>query len=271
VKRRPVLGGLAGAAALAACGPAALAACGPAESPGAPTASPGASTASAAPPAGSPTASAGAQILVFSKTAGFRHESIPAGIQALRDLFRVEATEDAGAFTEDNLARFRAVVFLNTSGTVLDAGQKAAFEVYIRGGGGFAGIHSAADTEYDWPFYGDLLGAHFASHPAVQPAVIRVEDSGHPATAGLGKALTRTDEWYNFRTNPRSKVHVLLTLDESSYTGGTMGTDHPHAWYRTYGRGRSFYTAGGHTVEAYAEPAFRAHLAGGIRYAAGLS
>jgi type 1 glutamine amidotransferase len=208
---------------------------------------------------------------VFSRTAGFRHESIGAGIEALRGLFRLDATEDPGAFTAENLARYRAVVFLNTSGTVLDAGQKAAFEAYIRSGGGFAGVHAATDTEFDWPFYGDLVGAYFAGHPAIQRAVVRVEDASHPATAGLERAWTRTDEWYNFRTNPRPKVHVLLTLDESSYSGGTMGADHPHAWYRAYERGRSFYTAGGHTVEAYAEPAFRAHLAGGIRYAAGLA
>jgi type 1 glutamine amidotransferase len=208
---------------------------------------------------------------VFSRTAGFRHESIAAGIQALRGLFRLDATEDGAAFTPESLARYRAVVFLNTSGTVLDAGQKAAFEAYIRGGGGFAGVHAASDTEFDWPFYGDLVGAYFADHPAIQQAVVRVEDANHPATAGLERAWTRTDEWYNFRTNPRSRVHVLLTLDESSYSGGTMGADHPHAWYRTYERGRSFYTAGGHTIEAYAEPAFRAHLAGGIRYAAGLA
>jgi type 1 glutamine amidotransferase len=211
------------------------------------------------------------KLLVFSKTAGYRHESIPAGVEALRELFPLDATEDADAFTADNLARYRAVVFLNTSGTILDTGQKAAFEAYIRGGGGFAGVHGAADTEYDWPFYNDLLGAHFAAHPEIQPAVVRVEDRTHPATAELGETWSRTDEWYDFRTNPRPKVHVLLRLDESSYTGGTMGADHPHAWYRPYGRGRSFYTAGGHTVEAYAEPAFRAHLAGGIRYAAGLA
>jgi type 1 glutamine amidotransferase len=245
MKRRPLLGGVAGAAALAACG-------GPAESR-------------------EDSLHAATQLLVFTKTAGFRHESIPAGIQALRELFRIDATEDADAFTADNLARYRAVVFLNTSGTVLDGGQKAAFEAYIKGGGGFAGVHAAADTEYDWPFYGDLVGAYFASHPEIQRAVVRVEDPNHPATAGLGESMTRTDEWYNFRTNPRPNVHVLLTLDESSYSGGTMGADHPHAWVRTYGRGRSFYTAGGHTVESYAEPAFRAHLAGGIRYAAGLS
>jgi type 1 glutamine amidotransferase len=244
VKRRPLLGGAAGAVALAACRDPA-----PAREGGRP---------------------AGGRLLVFSKTAGYRHESIAAGIQALRDLFQVDATEDAGAFTPDNLARYRAVVFLNTSGTILDQAQKAAFEEYIRGGGGFAGVHGAADTEYDWPFYGELIGAHFASHPQIQPAVVRVEDPTHPATAGLPQTWTRTDEWYNFRTNPRARVHVLLTLDESSYTGGTMGADHPHAWYRTYGRGRSFYTAGGHTVESYAEPAFRSHLAGGIRYAAGL-
>lgn len=210
-------------------------------------------------------------MLVFSKTAGYRHESIEAGTEAIGELIAADATEDADAFTEENLARYRAVVFLNTSGTVLDAGQKAAFEAYIRGGGGYAGVHCAAGTEYDWPFYGDLVGAYFDVHPEIQQATLLVEDADHPATAGLPTVWTRTDEWYNFRTNPRGTVRVLLTVDESSYHGGSMGADHPYAWCQTYGRGRSFYTAAGHTIESYADPAFRSHLAGGIRYAAGLA
>ena len=218
----------------------------------------------------------GPRVLVFSRTAGFRHESIPAGIRAIRELgaahgFAVDATEDAGRFTAARLAGYRAIVFLNTTGDVLDAGQQAAFESYIRAGGGFVGVHSATDTEYNWPFYGELVGAYFSAHPAVQPATIRVEDRSHPATAHLGATWERTDEWYNFRTDPRASAHVLATLDESTYTGGTMGADHPIAWCKEYAGGRSFYTAGGHTVEAYAEPAFRDHLLGGIRWAARLT
>ncbi|MCI4066390.1 ThuA domain-containing protein [Micromonospora sp. R77] len=224
----------------------------------------------------SPAAAADApyDVLVFSKTAGFRHDSIAVGTQTIRDLgaannFTVTATEDATAFTTANLARYEAVVFLNTTGDVLDPTQQTAFESYVTGGGGFVGVHSAADTEYDWPFYGNLVGAWFASHPAIQQANVKVEDRAHAATAHLPQTWTRTDEWYNYRTNARATAHVLASLDESSYTGGSMSGDHPHAWCKTVSGGRSFYTGGGHTQASYADPAFRAHLLGGIRYAAG--
>ncbi|WP_221330102.1 ThuA domain-containing protein [Actinoplanes sp. L3-i22] len=221
-----------------------------------------------------PAADASYDVLVFSKTAGFRHDSIAAGTQAIRELgaagnFTVTATEDAAAFTD--LSKYEAVVFLNTTGDVLDAAQQTAFESYVRGGGGYVGVHAAADTEYDWPFYGELVGAWFASHPAIQPATVKVEDRAQAATAHLPQSWPRTDEWYNYRTNPRSTAHVLATLDESSYSGGGMGADHPHAWCKTLSSGRSFYTGGGHTIESYSDPAFRAHLLGGIRYAAGRS
>jgi type 1 glutamine amidotransferase len=214
------------------------------------------------------------RVLVFSKTAGYRHGSIPAGIDAIRELgaannFSVTATEDPAAFTRRNLAGYAAVVFLNTTGDVLDARRQVAFESYIRSGGGFVGIHAAADTEYDWPFYGELVGAYFASHPAIQRATVKVEDRAHAATAHLGPTWVRTDEWYNYRSNPRSTAHVLATLDESTYSGGRMGADHPIAWCKEYGDGRAFYTGGGHTVEAYAALDFRAHILGAIRYAAG--
>ncbi|MFI7521840.1 lectin [Micromonospora globbae] len=213
-------------------------------------------------------------VLVFSKTAGFRHDSIAVGTQAIRDLgaannFTVTATEDAAAFTTGNLAQYEAVVFLNTTGDVLNASQQSAFESYIGGGGGFVGVHAAADTEYGWSFYGNLVGAYFASHPAIQQANVKVENRAHAATAHLPQTWTRTDEWYNYQTNARSTARVLATLDESSYSGGSMGGDHPHSWCKTYNGGRAFYTGGGHTQASYAEPAFRAHLLGGIRYAAG--
>ncbi|MFC7110611.1 ThuA domain-containing protein [Nonomuraea rubra] len=213
------------------------------------------------------------QVLVFSKTAGFRHDSIPAGVQAIRDLgaagnFTVTATEDAGAFTD--LSGYEAVVFLNTTGDVLDDTQQAAFQAYVDGGGGYVGVHAAADTEYGWPYYEKLAGAYFRSHPAIQQATVRTEDRAHPATAHLGPAWTRTDEWYNYRANPRPSVHVLQSLDEATYSGGDMG-DHPITWCHPQGQGRAFYTGLGHTIESYADPAFRNVLLGGIRYAAGVA
>ncbi|MER6511783.1 ThuA domain-containing protein [Nonomuraea sp. NPDC001636] len=215
-------------------------------------------------------AAGGPAVLVFSRTAGFRHDSIAAGVQAIRDLgFGVTATEDPAAFTTANLAAYKAVVFLNTTGDVLDAAQQAAFESYVKAGGGYAGVHAAADTEYDWPWYGGLVGAWFAAHPAVQKATVKVEDRAHPATAHLDATWPRTDEWYDYRTNARTGAHVLATLDESTYSGGTMGADHPIAWCKPYDGGRSFYTGGGHTAESFAEPAFRQHLRGGLAYATG--
>ncbi|MET9428283.1 ThuA domain-containing protein [Streptomyces sp. NPDC003036] len=215
------------------------------------------------------------RVLVFSKTAGFRHDSIPAGVAALKELgatsnLTVDATEEARQFTTSNLARYDAVVFLSTTGDVLNAEQQKAFEHYIASGGGYVGVHAAADTEYDWEFYGGLVGAYFASHPRIQPATVRVEDHDHPATAHLPAAgWERNDEWYNYRTNPRGQARVLATLDETTYQGGTMKGDHPIAWCQSYEGGRAFYTGGGHTAESYAEPAFRQHLLGGLRYATG--
>jgi cytochrome c len=215
-------------------------------------------------------------ILVFSKTTGYRHDSIPDGIAAIRALgaehgFLVDASEDAGRFTDAGLAPYQAVVFLSTTGDILDVDQKAVFERYIRSGHGFVGIHSASDTEYHWPWYGRLVGAYFKSHPAIQPATVRITDPEHASTVGLAQNWQRTDEWYNFRSNPRDTAHVLATIDESTYTGGTMGADHPIAWCQTIDVGRSWYTAMGHTKESYAEPLFRRHLLGGIESAAGVA
>lgn len=215
-----------------------------------------------------------ARVLVFSRTTGFRHASIAAGIDAVRALgsargFEVEATEDPTTFTTDRLARFDVVLFLNTTGDVLDAAQQAAFESFIRAGGGFVGIHSAADTEYDWPWYGALMGAYFKSHPAIQPATLFIVNFSHPSAVTLPPSIVRTDEWYDFQSLPASTITLLLTIDESSYTGGTMGSPHPIAWYHDFDGGRAFYTAMGHTIESYSEPLFLAHLSGGILWAAG--
>ena len=217
-------------------------------------------------------------VLLFSRTAGFRHESIPTAIAQLMGLqatggYVAEATEDPTQFSPDNLARFQVVVFLLTTGDVLDDDQQAAFEAWIGAGGGYVGVHSAADTEYDWPFYGALMGAYFLGHPAIQQASVDIEVADHPADnpiIGLPSPWVRTDEWYNFQTNPRPNVTVLATVDESTYTGGTMGADHPITWsHPTGGGGRAFYTAMGHTDESYCDPLFRHLLVGALRWTAG--
>src|ERR1041385_1447729 len=216
------------------------------------------------------------KVLVFSATAGFRHDSIPDGILAIRTLgsnnnFSVDATEDATLFTDANLAQYKAVIFLSTTGDVLtNAAEQAALQHFIEAGGGWVGIHSAADTHYSWPWYGGLVGAYFQSHPAIQQATVKVADRVDPSTSLLPQRWVRTDEWDNFQTNPRAKVHVLATLDETTYTGGTMGFDHPTAWSQNYDGGRAWYTGGGHTSAAYYEPLFQAHLLGGIQFAAGV-
>ena len=217
-------------------------------------------------------------VLVFSKTAAYRHEAIPDGIRAIEELggelgWTVSATEDAGVFSDEGLARFDAVIFLLTTGDVLDSEQQAAFERFMKKGKGYVGIHSASDTEYDWPFYGSLVGAYFRSHPQIpqfQQATYRIEDREHPATRHLPPSWVRTDEHYSFRKNPRGKVQVLVSLDEKSYEpgDGAMG-DHPIVWCRELeGGGRSLYTALGHTKESYSDPLFRKHLASAIAWAA---
>ncbi len=214
------------------------------------------------------------QVLVFSRTNGYRHESIREGVELVRTLglrhgFGVDATEDPSRFTDEGLEPYEAVVFMNTNGDVLATPQEAAFERYIQAGGGFVGVHSAAATEYDWGWYERLVGAHFNDHPEPQEATVNVLDNVHPSTEHLPKQWVRFDEWYNYRTNPRGNVHVLATLDESSYEGGDMGHDHPIAWAHEYDGGRAWYTGLGHTREVYADPAFQRHLLGGIEWAAG--
>ena len=215
------------------------------------------------------------RVLLYSRTAGFRHASIPTAIAALTALqsagdFVVETTEDPAQFSPANLARFQVVVFLLTTGDVLDDGQQSAFADWIAAGGNYVGVHSAADTEHDWPFYGALVGAYFVSHPDVQPASVDIEATGGPIVAGLPSPWVRTDEWYNFDHDPRPDVTVLGTVDESTYTGGTMGADHPITWaHPTGGGGRAFYTAMGHTDDSYRDPLFQRLLVGGLRWAAG--
>lgn len=214
------------------------------------------------------------KILVFAKTAGFHHNSIAVGIPAIIKLgqennFLVDTTTDSSKFTEQNLKQYAAVVFLSTTGNVLSDEEQKAFEHYIQSGKGFVGVHAATDTEYDWPWYNKLVGAYFLGHPKQQEAIINVVDSNFIATKGLPHTWKRFDEWYNFKEFHWDDVHVLLTIDESSYTGGANGKYHPMSWYHSYDGGRAFYTELGHTDESYADPLYLGHLLGGIKYAMG--
>jgi cytochrome c len=220
------------------------------------------------------------RVLIFSKTTGYRHESIPTGVSALYRLctangIEVDSTENASFFNEKNLRRYAAVIFLSTNAEVLDTRQENDFERYIQAGGGYVGIHAASATEYTWHWYGELVGGYFKDHPAMGEAHLHIEDCNHPSTAHLCNSdWVWQDEWYNFR-NYEPGNHVLLTIDESAYQGGSTpglqipNAKHPLAWYREFDGGRSFYTALGHRNEAYADPAFLQHLLGGIRYAIG--
>ena len=221
-------------------------------------------------------AAAAKRILVFAKTKGWHHTSIPAGIAAIQKLgrengFRVDTTTNSAWFVEDSLKNYQAVVFLSTTGNVLNQTQQAAFERYVQAGGGYMGIHAAADTEYDWPWYNKLVGGYFASHPSqpnVRKATVDVLDKSHPSTAHLPDRWERTDEWYNYRSL-YADLHVLANLDENTYEGGINGSNHPIAWYHDFDGGRAYYTGGGHTDESYTEPLFVQHLLGALTWTMG--
>jgi type 1 glutamine amidotransferase len=204
------------------------------------------------------------KVLVFSLTKGFHHESIPDGIAAVQKLgkennFDVDTTTNADMFTDSTLKNYSAVIFLSTTGDVLNYRQETAFERYIQAGGGFVGVHSATDTEYDWGWYGRLVGGYFNGHPKPQKAKFIIKDKDFIATKFFTDTVwERTDELYNFKKlNP--DLHVLITIDESSYEGGTNGAFHPMAWYHDFDGGRAFYTELGHTKESYTEPNYLKH------------
>ena len=210
------------------------------------------------------------KVLVFTKTAGYRHESIETGVKTIAELgkqndFDVTHSEDANVFTEENLSQYRLVIFLSTTGDILNDEQQNSFEVYIENGGSFMGIHAAADTEYDWPWYGALVGAYFLSHPEKSNAeVVKVDDS-FEACKHLPERWSRYDEWYNYKSISPN-IRVVLELDESTYEGGKNGLHHPITWYHDFDGGRAFYTGMGHTTESYSEPDFKKLLLGGILY-----
>lgn len=223
-------------------------------------------------------------ILVFSKTNGFRHESIEAGIEALRKASRQKgwdfyATENGAIFDTKWLQSFKVVVFLSTTGDILTSDQQNAFQKFIENGGGYAGIHSASDTESDWAWYHRMLGVYFRDHtflPVHTPlAEVITETNNHPATQYLPVRWNKKDEWYNFTENIRSKedFEVLLSVNEKSYPAffpKAMHGDHPISWTHKMGKGRMFYTALGHHADTFTNPTSMQHIVGGIQWAGGL-
>jgi len=225
---------------------------------------------------------AGVRVLMFTKTAGFRHDSIPTAkevITALAEIhgFELDISEDASVFTEASLRPYDVVMFASTTGEVLATEQQGALEGFIAAGGGFVGVHAASDTLYDWPWYGELVGAYFGGHPpGTSVATLHNEDPAHPSTRHLDETFRLQDEWYFFDRNPRGDVHVLLTLDEGSNAllsayalvrGGTG--DHPITWCHPYGGGRSWYTGLGHRSAVWRDVRFQEMLLGGVLWAAG--
>ena len=217
--------------------------------------------------------------LVFTKTAGWHHDSINAGVTAIQEIgklhdFDVFWTEDAErVFNDEELRKYQAVIFLLTTGDVLNSAQQAAFERYIRRGGGYVGVHSASDTEYDWKWYTMLVGRMFRMHPEIQTATVKVEERNFPGMDRFGERFLFTEEWYEFDAERTDKLHYLLTVDEQTYRpatskGAGMGAFHPVSWHQTYDGGRSFYTALGHLSATYGDQNFRHHLYGGIYWAA---
>lgn len=217
-------------------------------------------------------------VLVFSKTDGYRHKSISNGIKMLSELgqkrtWEVTATENASLFSLEFLMNFDVVVFLNPTKDVLNDKQQKAFKTFLKTGKGFVGIHASTDCEYGWEWYGKLSGSYFATHPPAQEGTVIFENHDHPAMktfAGM-ETYTTVDEWYSFTFNPREKVNVLASLDESSIKESKndkwkMG-DHPLIWWQEFDGIRSFYTVFGHTAEAFDDTNIRTHIADAIDWA----
>ncbi|WP_438977560.1 ThuA domain-containing protein [Polaribacter sp.] len=215
------------------------------------------------------------EILVFTKTNGFRHKSIPSGINYFINLkkvtnWKIDFSENSNDFSKENLSNYNVVVFLNTTGNLFNENQKKAFKKYIANGNGFVGIHAASNTEEQWPWFTNLVGATFKNHPKVQNAKVFIhQESEHPAISHLQKEEVFKDEWYNFKKPVAKHANVLVSVDETSYKGKKMNTkNHPITWYHHYNGGRIFYTGLGHTDESYADIRFQKMIKGGILWAA---
>lgn len=220
--------------------------------------------------------------LLFTKTAGWHHQSINEGVDAIRNLasrhqFQVDWEEMSSRFNDENLEKYDVIIFLSTTADVLNDEQQAAMERFIQSGKGFVGIHAASDTEYDWEWYTQLVGRMFVIHPVNQTARVHVVNSTFPGLERMPDSFLFTDEWYTFTEEKVEGLNYLLTIDENTYSPAAdwgnvksegMGDFHPISWYHEFDGGRSFYTAMGHMPQTYQDRIFLEHLFGGIYWAA---
>ena len=230
-----------------------------------------------------PVLAAGPRVLVFQKNGkGFVHDNLAASAAAIRELgtqnsFGVDLSTNPAVFADDNLKKYAALIFANSNNEAFDnQEQRAAFQRYIRSGGGFVGIHSSTGSERHWTYFQKVQGAKFFRHSPLQKFTIKGLDSKHPATAHLGGTWLWTDECYFF-TNVHPGIHVLLAADTKmlkdpkleTAPGQKVNGVFPLAWCQEFDGGRQFYTSLGHKIEHYADPVFRQHILGGIRWVLG--
>jgi type 1 glutamine amidotransferase len=222
------------------------------------------------------------KVLLFTKTDGFHHKAINEGVDAMRDMaekhhFLVDWHEDSSVFNDKNLEQYQVIVFLLTTGDILNEEQQGAMERFIRAGKGFVGIHSASDTEYDWDWYTKMVGRTFHIHPVIQTAQMEVLDGNFPGMERMPPRFWWTDEFYEFGAERIDGLNYILAIDESTYdpeadwdrvAGDGMGDFHPMAWYHGYEGGRAFYTALGHVPATYSDRLFLEHVYGGLYWAA---
>jgi len=162
------------------------------------------------------------------------------------------------------------IVFMNTSGDILNDHQRVALQNYIHQGGGFVAIHSASFTMMEWPWYVKLVGGVWNRHPnpGIWTGIVNNEKPDHPSTAHLPKKWVVTEEWYNY-LELSDNIQVALTVDETTYPGGKMPNYHPIAWYQEdFEGGRSYHTGLGHPEGKYDEPLYRQHILGAVWWAA---
>lgn len=221
-------------------------------------------------------------VLLYTKMNGFHHESVNEGVTAMRAMaqrhhFTIDWQEDANVFSDEKLKNYQAVIFLLTTGDILNEEQQAAMERFIRSGKGFVGIHSASDTEYDWDWYTKMVGRTFHIHPVIQTAELTVTNRKFPGVERMPERFLWTDEWYEFGAERIKGLNYILAVDEQTYDpkvdwgskkGEGMGKFHPIAWYHEYDGGRAFYSALGHLPATYSDPLFLEHIYGGLYWAA---
>lgn len=214
------------------------------------------------------------RILVFTKTRGYAHASIPAGVEAMKEIaaklnVEMDTTSNVQLFTSENLKLYSALVFISTNGSVLNEEQRTAFKEYINSGGGFMGVHGASAGARTWPWYQEMVGASFSSHPEPKEGVLLRGDLLHPINRSFPERMVWKDEWYNFGEVEEKDLTILLWVDEASYIGGEYGKKHPMAWIREFEGGRSFYTAIGHFSYHFTNEIFKKHLEAGLLYTIG--